>query len=683
MKGLVSSMQRSGKFFSARRTLNLILGAFAVSLILVSIALTSNLAHQTICFSVNSSASGISQLFSAEDQTGFREENSSSVALQSGTQELCFPVALTSRYLRWDPSDKPGSIELTQAMLLTPMWQHKLPFKTFGLINIEPKELSGSESVYTLSFNNSDPQLVFKISYWLVLKEVVCSTLIFTLLILPFLYALTFAFTRVIVDNNRTYQIVVCTALMLLCVWQIIGLIPVGDGSGWDGGAYLNLIFDWRNSGSMPTSDPYRMSRLPGFSPLVVMEFLLHLDRKSLITAQVCLNVIGFSAAMGLFYNYLRRVGKSTNEATQYSVILMLTWPIIALSTFYPLLSDHLAIIFSCIILWLHSKKYLAGLWLACLTAPLIMPGIFLLPVTLLAFSRQQTESLTSIETQASKSVRVSIFIVLAILLFVFAYYSMSPIANDELLHRGSSLAPGMPEYRMFSTAYIALAFLGTSWLWSGLFSNREIYRNISPKWLTLGVVAAAAGHATLYFGLDWNNGFKGPDLLKNMFYQALNTPFKPLLAHFMYFGPIFIVALVLLFNHSAARERVDPVAVVTLGFLPILLIGSESRQWAALLPFLAAYVAKRGVSTYIRMLMIAYSVLLTAPLLWLADSSFKAYTTQLPMVDPHWQIYFGRQGPWMSFQTYKIAALLVTVFIGLWLLVRRLPERQKPSPHN
>ena len=129
--------------------------------------------------------------------------------------------------------------------------------------------------------------------------------------------------------------------------------------------------------------------------------------------------------------------------------------------------------------------------------------------------------------------------------------------------------------------------------------------------------------------------------------------------------------------SEMCIRDRTDsarlhyPVKTAILGFLPILAIGSETRQWVALLPFLAAFVAQSGITSKMRKLMLVFSVLLALPLFWLAGSVEKAVALKLPMTEPLWQLYFGRHGPWMSYTTYLISGALMLVFLTSWFLAK------------
>jgi hypothetical protein len=640
------------------------------SLFLAKVTGTFEGSRHNICFSVNSSSSGVTQLFWSKAPGAFNELQSASQVLSTAPQRVCFAIGIGERFLRWDPNNVASDMRISQVEVTFWGLRQSLPLDLLTLAN-GLKSSSQNMSSVEMIFDNDDPQISFEISAPVKIKELAYSAALLTFFYLLMASFTLFILRKLISEKSIPYRLSVMAALLLFAVYQVTGLIAVGDGAGWDGNAYLNLLFDWKNSGYLPSTDPYRVSRLSGFFPAVAAEFLLDLTRLQLVYVQMVFNVVSISIAAGLFTDYLLTMGAPTKRAVQFTTALLLTWPILVMSTYYPLLSDHLAIVLSCWSLWCFSHKKFKWLLVSCLITPLIMPGLFLLPLTLLTFS--QTEAQTSLINRLAfrKKSRLIVFLVLGTVMVTYACHWFTRIADSELLHIGSTLAPGLPQYRWLSSTYLILGLIGVAWLWSCLLKRDSAFSVFSIKRFLLAVTSAACGHAILYLGLDWNQGFRGPNLMQNMFYQGLNTPFKPILSHFIYFGPCFLVALQLVCASNRCTPSVRPVQIAILGFLPLLLVGSESRQWIAILPFLVAYVAQSNVSDKAAKLILYFSISMALPLFWLATCTSKAFALGLPMVDPLWQLYFGRQGPWMSHSTYLIGAATVFFFVTLCWLTR------------
>lgn len=657
-------------FFAYLALAGLSLLAALASLYLAKATGTFDATRHNICLSIDSSSKGVTQLFWPSESGAFSESQSDSHRIDAGTQRVCFSVATGQRFLRWDPNNVASEMRVSQGEINFWGLRQALPLSVLAPANA-PTSLSTEASSVTLTFDNDDPQIKFEISESVRFKEIAYSAALLTFAYWLILSCTLFILGKIIFDESIAYRMSVLAALLLIAVYQLTGLIAVGDGAGWDGNAYLNLLFDWKNSGHIPVTDPYRISRLTGFFPTVVAEFLLDLTRQQLLYVQMSFNVLGISAAAGLFTDYLMKSGIPTRRAVHYTTALLLTWPILVMSTYYPLLSDHLAIVLSCWSLWCFSHKHFKWLLATCLIAPLIMPGLFLLPLTLLTFSQPETQASFINRLTFGMKVRMLVFLGLAAAMVGYACLWFTRIEDSELLHVGSTLASGIPGLRWLSSTYLILALIGVAWLWSRLLGCDGALPVLSIKWFFLAAIATACGHAILYFGLDWSQGFRGPDLVQNMFYQGLNTPFKPILSHFSYFGPCLLIALQLVWTSNRSARTVRAVQIAILGFLPLLVVGSESRQWIAILPFLVAYVAQSGVSDKTTKLILYFSLLMATPLFWLAKSIASAFASGLPMSDPLWQLYFGRQGPWMSHSTYLITAIACMIFMAAWWLTR------------
>ncbi|MFJ2326641.1 hypothetical protein [Pseudomonas sp. NPDC087690] len=643
--------------------------AFASLYVAKARGMLDNESH-SLCLDIDSSSVGITQLFRAKVAQAFSEEQSQALPITSGPQRVCFAVSMSERFLRWDPNNIASDMRIEHVEISYRGLTQSLSPKQFNLSS-GVTDTSQNASGVEWMLKNNDPQTHLQIGTSILIKELVYCGILLALFYSLIIGVVAFLLKKLFVEKSVAYRMSAVTAALLLSVYLITGLIVVGDGAGWDGNVYLNLLFEWKNTGIIPDTDPYRMSRLGGFFPAVAAEFLFGLSRLQLLYVQMAFNVLALSVSAGLFFDYLRKSAIAARSAVRYTIILLLTWPILVMSTYNPLLSDHIAIALSCLSLWLFAHKHFKSLLLTCLISPLIMPGLFLLPLMLLTFSKGEAAANFINRLVFGKKTRIAVFLGIAATMVSYALLWFSRIPDSEILHVGSSLTPGLPQFRLISSTYLIAALILVAWLWSRLLERNSAPAAFSIKWFTLGVTFAIFGHAALYFGLDWNKGFRGPNLLQNMFYQGLNAPFKPILAHFIYFGPCFVIALQLLFRSNKSTSSARHLQIALLGFLPLLLVGSESRQWIAILPFLVAFVAQADISEKHQKLMIGCSVILAAPLFWLTESVAKAVSSHLPMTDPSWQFYFGRQGPWMSQGSYLASAIALFIFMTAWRITR------------
>lgn len=459
------------------------------------------------------------------------------------------------------------------------------------------------------------------------------------------------------------------SVFVLILSNKIAGQIPVNNGAGWDGYEYLNLLIQWRESGHVP-SDPYRMSRVFGFLPLLASEFIWTLDIDRLIILQTKINIFGMGIAICFFMDYLLKCGATLKSAYKYSIALLLTWPVLVMPTYYPILSDHLAIILSCICLWCHIESRYKTLAAICVISPVVMPGYFLVPFILLCITPKLQSSASFINISVSARWRLVIFFTLVLLMVCFVLSWMLTIDSEALLHKGLFLIPSLVEWRHVSTAYVVIFMIFVAWLWTTQLHDGYILSRVSLKLFILGLISIVIGHLMLYLSLDWDKGFKGPPFLENIFSQALNAPFKPLVAHFVLFGPAFVGAFLFLFKKEKISAISYPVKCCLLAFLPLFVICSESRQWVSTLPLFFAFLAQNCFCEKRINLIIIFSVLLSAPLFWLSNYVNKAMKLGLWLDSPEWQIYFGRQGPWMSQTMYAYSFIMMLLFVFLWFLI-------------
>lgn len=179
-----------------------------------------------------------------------------------------------------------------------------------------------------------------------------------------------------------------------------------------------------------------------------------------------------------------------------------------------------------------------------------------------------------------------------------------------------------------------------------------------------------AIGFASIRLLVNWDTGFRGPPLLNFLALQASAAPLKSVVAHFLYFGPIFVVAMIscIFYKNSFRDSRSFPLFVVLLAFLPILLMGSESRQWIAVFPVAVVLVAMNQFNIRVLLLFLIFSVILCIPAFFLREGMMAAFGDPAQKFSSEgWQLYFGRQGPWMSLRTYVIGLVSMLVFFILY----------------
>lgn len=454
-------------------------------------------------------------------------------------------------------------------------------------------------------------------------------------------------------------------------VFQFAGFISVNGGSGWDGSVYLEYIMRL-SSGEEIRNDPYRLMRVSGFLPAILMA-KLGLDATKLIAFQAISNAVLLSLAATVFYSVARVLAETRLHAIMATSILLFSWPFLVMPVYYPILSDHLALFVSVMSIWAWLKSYNFVLYLLIFVGVWIMPGLFFLPLLLVALPYQKSYGLNKGSTNAAASC-----FVFGVCLFLSAYVwtLLTGLSDNEIIthpHPGAGYDIGKADLRDWSSAFVLFALSFTSLAWGGLIGNRAFWKVVNFWHLICGAIVTVAGFLAVSYFIEWSSGFRGPPVFYYMLMQSMAAPAKPLIAHFLYFGPVIVAAVLALclFRATLFTGAAFPLGVIFAAYLPILILGSESRQWIAVFPIAVAFVASHERSTRPLLVIVLFSVFLCIPVVFLRDGVSGAIEAGLDFMSIGWQFYFGRQGPWMSNRTYIIGLVALLLFVSFYLVAR------------
>lgn len=452
------------------------------------------------------------------------------------------------------------------------------------------------------------------------------------------------------------------TALVLCVLYTIIGQIPADNGAGWDGRVYLQYL-EMLGHGDPVNGDPYRTIRLSGFLHLIAAS-ALGASIDTLVAVQTAVNIILISIAAALFHDTLNQLGVSRRTALLTLATTWLAWPLLIVPFFYPVLSDNMALFAICLSLWCWTRDYQKTLYLLLVWSVWLMPGLFLVPLLLAAMPRQGSV----IREGEKRLVPPVILAAASTMLFIPVFYSLlGGITDSEISAHGAHLdgVTALPELRSWSAAALLTGVGMIFWLAARALCDSSLWRSVDIRrtGAALGLLVASA--VAMYVLIDWNSGFKGPPLSRYLLMQSLAAPFKPLVAHFTSFGPVIVMAMIGIIAWTLGRTPAMPKALLIcmLGFMPLLIVGSESRQWIGILPVAGLVAALSPFSLTQRMIGLFFAIVLALPSLWLKEQSYNALSNGMSFQSEPWQYYFGRQGPWMSVQVYALGAMLLGVY--------------------
>jgi|GEM_PF-1249722 len=478
---------------------------------------------------------------------------------------------------------------------------------------------------------------------------------------------------------NRHAFVCTCIALVLFTVAsQITGHIPVAQGAGWDGAVYLRYA-QTIAMGSLEGTGPYHLSRMFGFMP-AILAALAGLQGQGLLLFQSILNSILLAISLGIFLRLLLDWGLSKRAAWIATTCLGLSWSWLIMPVFYPMLSDHIALVVSVLSMWAWSRKKPKLLAILAFTSVWIMPGLLLVPLLLACVplgSGAKVKSTATLRPLFCLGLKVLIALPLIAVCFIALQIEDTEIAMHP---RGFDVAWLPLKYVSIACLFLSISVI---WLaWTRLFTQRWFWSSLSLHGMILAIGASAISLLLLALAMDWDSGFRGPPLLHNMLLQSLAAPFKPLVAHFFYFGPVLPLAIASALRWSiilpdSKLDRHLGLVVVILAFLPFLLMGSESRQWIAVFPVCVAWLAVRLRSEWCMLPIALMTLVLLFPAVNLKPILQQADASQLPISHPDWQVFFGRIGPWMSRDSYINDLRILCSFILLIFTVERLRHIQ------
>ncbi|WP_207238344.1 hypothetical protein [Pseudomonas sp. FW305-96] len=451
-------------------------------------------------------------------------------------------------------------------------------------------------------------------------------------------------------------------ALLLAVLYSIVGHIPVNEGRGWDGQVYLQYI-ELLGHGQAIVGDPYRSIRMSGFLPLIGAS-ALGVPANSLSTAQAVLNIILISTSAGMLHDTLRQLGVAPRAALLSLATGLLAWPLLIMPFYYPVLSDNVALVVSCLCLWCWTRGLQFPLYTLLAYSVWVLPGLFLIPLALAAMPRNFDHS-----SATSFSPRLTLLLFAVSLPFVLSLVISlaGQLSDDEVASHSAHLGGQTALISLRTLSFMALVTSITVVVWLGARSvvDSSFWKSVRPTSALVAALVLAASAVAMYLLIDWTNGFQGPPLLHYMFMQSLAAPFKPLVAHFLSFGPVIIIAMAGCIAWGLGKYRYLPKALLAslVCFLPLMLVGSESRQWVGALPVAIVVAAIMPLSLLQRLCCLAFALLLALPSLWLTPALGRALGQGASFQSSDWQLYFGRNGPWMSIETYELGAFMLAAF--------------------
>jgi hypothetical protein len=447
---------------------------------------------------------------------------------------------------------------------------------------------------------------------------------------------------------------------------MVLSMGDVLPDYGWDGTIYGRIAekgpftFLAERKGNL---DPYYVRRmLPAWVIHHVMSLLdVPLVMKNVIRGYQVLNLCALTAAALVWGRIATLVRLSVNGAWVGWAALFLCCASAKLPFFYPALTDTSAFALGVFTLWAYLRRWSGLVFLITCVAAFCWPSAPILGMVLFVFPRLDLAAEArepGPRVLPALAAAVAFAATLAGAIYVHWLGAWTYDTGAELLRFWAPLS-----------ALVAAGMAGASTY--VLLDSRAVW----PPRLSRGIVVRAPLAAGLIWAIGWAISLIAwgqPKLTTERFvleilWHAILAPGQAIVAHTVFFGPIF--ALLLLRFRAVGRlaQSYGPGMVLLMLLLAAQLIHPESRRVINIYPFLAFVVVQtldEELTPATALVFVALSLL---------------YSRAWDRFDvPHkedWRVYvyFMTQGPWLRMTMWVAQGLGVIMTLATFsLLLRR-----------
>jgi hypothetical protein len=475
--------------------------------------------------------------------------------------------------------------------------------------------------------------------------------------------------------RRQLHRYILFILLFILCGIGLVGeKIPVNNNTGWDGKNYASLTLNFEELALQHQISSYQYQRIfaPAFIHYAAKLLGVKLTIDNIPLAYSIYNLLLILLSVILFFKlctYLN-IGKAA-EIIGFSG-LFLNYFILKNTSYYPVLTDSTAFFAGMFFTYCFITRRNVALVCAMLLAQFCYPMLLVVSIPLALLVRNNYISLKLDKTHFNKIIAM----VISGIVLIGTYNIL--FVPDTLLEY----------YTMQHNVYVLpvsiILLLIYIWLTLSKFQNasNDQDENVFNWKLPVGmlllfgafliVINKAIGRISLP-----EDVFTPKVFLYNVLQQAIDNPLVFLIAHIIYLGPLLLLVLFLYKPFLRIVSSFGDSALAYFLIIILLSIGSETRQFIHVYPFIVVImmvtIDQMDITVPKAVAFVVLSLIVSK--YWLSINEPGIYTQYIYDKFPE-QRYFMNHGPFMSDASYLIN-LFVVIGEGalIWLLFFRKKE--------
>lgn len=456
-------------------------------------------------------------------------------------------------------------------------------------------------------------------------------------------------------------------------LWAWLGgeRLDFGRGLGFDGQTYARISAD----PGVILEGRVTTHRIQRVLPSLVVFLLLRPfgaqgDVETVIALYQVLNLMALLASAWLWFAVCRRLGLSRAAGWVGGAALLLNYPALKISVFYPVLTDRFGFLLGMFLVWAMVTRRRPALLAVAVVGSFTWPTVAYAALILLVMSRKsvwnpEVGSWRPWWGIAAAGAATTAAVAVSLRARSCGFPCVSPVMTQTVIEWAYPLSVAL---------FAVLMFLALQPLAARL-SPRDALAAVDWRWL---LVAAALVYAVMLVqeGLGRPSPHTMTRTMFNTYFGAAAKPLGFLVIHTTYYGPAVLVAVAFWRRLVAGLSRFGPGAVAVVIVFVLLGFSTESRILVSQWPVFALGVALVAEQQrWRRRQVLGFVVLaLVVSRFWLPIHR-GPITTEWKQFPSQW--YFMSNGPTTTAASYLVwVAVVAGTAAALWLILRsRTPD--------